>query len=101
MGWFSGNESRDYSDLSDKEKKEMLRSGKVPTLTNKDKKDRKEFEKYMKALEKKNDGNRHSDVRGTAAALRDAAKGKGGSRVSGRVPNGPVNRDGSPRSSWW
>lgn len=101
MGFWSKDESKDYSDLSDKEKREMLRTGKVPTLTNKDKKERKEFQTFMKKLEKRNDGNRHPDMRGTVSSLRDAAKGKPSSRVSSKMPSGPVNRDGSPRSSWW
>lgn len=101
MSWGSRHESKDFSSLSEREKKEMLRTGKVPELTNQDKKDRKDFEKFMKALEKKNDGRKHPDLRGTASGLRDLTKGKPTSRVSGKMPNGPVNRDGTPRKSWW
>lgn len=78
---------------------EDIKKGKVPGLTPKQ---QKQIEKDYK---KKTEGER--GLGAGASAAKDFFQGKQGTTKDGKLVRGaaknnkPVNRDGSPRSTWW
>jgi hypothetical protein len=82
-----------------KDAMKKIKDGKVPGLTPKE---QKQIEKDVR---RKTEGER--GLGAGASAARDFFQGKTGTTRDGNLQRGaakkqqPVNRDGSPRSSWW